>query len=327
MRRLTVIAVVLAALWSAWWWIGATATERGLRAFLSEMEAGGWAVRYDDLRVRGFPSRFDTTAENLVLTAPNGPSFALPFFQTLMLAYAPNRAIAVWPPEWRAGEVVVTSQTLRASLALGASADLPLQRLTVTASPAAVEGSGWTARADEVRAAAEANPAARNGQRIGVLLSGLVLPAFAREVVDPAGRFPERVERLRIDAVIGFDEPWDRHVPTASGPPQPTMVMLNTLDFEWGTLALQAEGTLDLDAAGLPEGRIALRLSGWTDVVALGEELGLIPPQYAPIVRQAMTVLDEMDDDADGIETVLVFEEGRAILGPIPLGPAPRLRY
>ncbi|PRY92621.1 hypothetical protein BCF33_1471 [Hasllibacter halocynthiae] len=327
MRRLTVIVVVLAALWGAWWWVGATATERGLRAFLGRMEAEGWTVRYDGLDTRGFPSRFDTTADGLLLAAPNGPEVSLPFFQTLMLAYAPNRAIAVWPPEWRVGDVVVISDTMRASLALGASADLPLRRLTANAAPVAAEGAGWRASAAEMRAASEASPLARNGQHVGLLLSDLLLPAFAREVVDPSGRFPERVERLHLDAVVGFDRPWDRHTLLSPRLPQPTRLSLDSLSFEWGRLELNAEGALDMDAAGVPTGRVVLRLAGWEDLLALGEELGLVPPDYAPLVRQAMTVLDAMDGGADGIETALVFEGGRATLGPIPLGPAPRLRY
>ncbi|MGR3541338.1 MAG: DUF2125 domain-containing protein [Hasllibacter sp.] len=326
MRRLLALVLVVAALWGVWWALGQTATERGWRAFLEQLEDEGWTVSYGDLATRGFPSRFDTTARDLALIPPAGPAVRLPFFQTLMLAYAPNRAIAVWPPAWTIGPLEVRSETLRASVGVGATPSLPLDRMTAVAERLAVAGDGWALRTAAFSAATERSDEAGNGHRLGLRMRDLLLPEFARGVVDPDGRLPARVDLLRIDAVAGFDAPWDRRAPM-EGWPRPTSLSLEALEFDWGRLRLRAAGALAIDAAGVPEGRIGLTLVGWEDLLALGEATGIVAPEYAPLARQALAVLDGMDSGAEGIETELVFEGGRMTLGPLPLGAAPRLTY
>ena len=325
MRRLLAFVIVAAALWGVWWTLGRAGNERGWQAFLEQLESNGWTVAYDDLATRGFPSRFDTTATDLTLVPPRGPAIAMPFFQTLMVAYTPNRAIAVWPPRWTVGPVAVRSETLRASVAVGANPSLPLDRITAVAEALSVGDGDWTLRAASFNAATERSEAAENGQRLGLRLNDLLLPQFARDVVDPEGRLPARVDGLRLDAVAGFDAPWDRHAPV-QGWPRPVSLSVEALEFDWGALSLRADGPVMFDAAGVPEGRIALSLRGWEDLLALGAATGLVSEDYVPLATQALTVLDGLDD-ADGIETELVFEEGRMILGPLPLGPAPRLTY
>ena len=94
------IALVLAActIWSVFWFMGHRTVHRTISALIQDMQDSGLEVEYADLRVRGYPNRFDTTIDEIEIVDPSsGNGWKSPFFQLLMLSYSTGHLIAVWP--------------------------------------------------------------------------------------------------------------------------------------------------------------------------------------------------------------------------------------
>ncbi len=330
MRRILVIVTALTLLWGGYWWSGALAMERGFRAWLDARAAEGWVASYDSVETHGFPSRFDTTFRGLALQPPDaGWAWRAPLFQTLMLSYLPNRAVAAWPGPQTIltplGRIDVEGERLRASVRLGVATSLPLDELRLEAAGLGVAAeAGWRASAAEASLATVATTAARNGQRLGILLSELRPPSAVRALVDPLGAMPDALDRLHLDADLGFDAPWDRFA-LEDRAPRLTSIALRDARIEWGALALSAEGSVEIGEDGLPRGRIELRVEDWRRLLDLLRATGMVGEGVAPLTERAMEVLAGLSPDADVIEAPLSFQRGFVSFGPIPLGPAPRL--
>ena len=102
MRLLLAVIVIAALGWSAYWVIGQRGLEQGLADWFEARRAEGWVAETSDLRVRGFPNRFDTGFSDLLLADPEtGLAWEAPYFQLSALSYRPNHVIAVWPEEQR----------------------------------------------------------------------------------------------------------------------------------------------------------------------------------------------------------------------------------
>lgn len=330
MRRILVFVLALAAVWGGYWWFGASAMERGFRAWLDARAAQGWVAEYTSVETHGFPSRFDTSFRELALQPPGAAwAWRAPLFQTLMLSYAPNQAVAAWPGRQTvltpAGRIDLVSERMRASVRLGLAPSLPLEEFRAIAEGLVVEGeAGWRLTAAEASLATAATPTAAHGQRLGVLLRDLAPPGAVRALVDPSGAMPEAVERVHLDADLGFDVPWDRFA-LEERAPRLTGVTLREASFAWGDLALSAEGAVRIGADGVPEGRIDLRVANWRRLLDLLRATGVVGADAALLTERAMEVLAGLSPDADVIEVPLSFQQGFVSLGPIPLGPAPRL--
>lgn len=329
MRRILLIVAAMALAWGGYWWTGATAMERGFRGWLDARAAEGWTASYGSVETRGFPSRFDTSFRGLALSPPGALwEWRAPLFQTLMLSYAPNRAVAAWPGPQTvltpAGPIELEGDAMRASVRLGVAASLPLEEFRAVAEALRVEGGAWSLAAEEASLATVETPAAPNGQRIGLRLVGLRPPALMRARIDPLGAMPETLDGLHLDADLGFDAPWDRHA-LEDAAPRLTEIGLRDASFSWGTLALVASGDVEVGADGVPSGRIDVRVEDWRRLLDLLRATGVLGDGLAPLTERAMEVLAGLSPEPDVIEAPLSFQNGFVSLGPIPLGPAPRL--
>ena len=337
MRRILLFAIAAALVWAVYWWSGATAMERGFRAWLDARAAEGWMASYESVETHGFPSRFDTSFRGLALGPPGAPwTWEAPLFQTLMLSYAPNRAVAAWPGPQTvttpAGRIELEAERMRASVRLGVATALPLEEfravaeeLRVRGEPAGLgAGAAWALSAEEASLATVVTPTAPHGQRLGVRLRGVRPPPGVRAIVDPLGAMPDALDGLHIDADLGFDAPWDRHA-LEDRAPRLTEIALRDASLVWGDLTLTARGTLAVDADGVPDGRIALHVKNWRTLLALLQATGVVGERVSPLTERALEVLAGLSPDEAVIEAPLTFRRGLVSFGPIPLGPAPRL--
>lgn len=322
MRRLIVIVLAAALLWSGWWLVGARATKAAFEGWLAaQRDAGG--VAEAQMRVRGYPFRFDTTFTDLTVGEADGWLWSADRFQTLMLAYAPNRAVLAWPGPQRIatplGEVVVEGEAATASIRVGVAADLPLERVALVARDVRADGPAGRVAADELRAAAEREGGPAD-YHLGLFVSRLSLPIFprARAVLPPV------IELMRLDATARLSAPPGRA--SAAAPPELLALEVAEARVDWGGARLVVSGgPIEIGRDGAPYGRLDFRVEEWPRLVEAAIAGGLLPERQGPLAIAALEVLSA--DDAPGtLETELVFEEGRMRLGPIPLGPAPRLQ-
>ena len=327
MIRLIVFLLVGALVWMTWWVFGQVAYEKGLNAWIDQRRTEGWAADVGELKTAGFPNRFDTTLTDLRLADPEtGIAWSAPIVQFLSLAYKPHQVIAVVPEAHRfstpLGAIEIAHEDARASLFLKPETALGLDQAILILTGLQVNAdAGWQTALISGRFAAESVPATVDTYRLGADIEGLTPSAPLRRLLDPARVLPETVEKLRLDAKVAFDKPWDRFA-VEEARPQPTRIELSDLSAEWGTVTFRAVGDLVVDAEGYPEGDVIIRAVEWRRILDMAVASGILPEAaVGPLERG----LDLMSGPRDTLDATLNFRGGFIRLGIIPVAPAPRL--
>ena len=326
MLRLTILVLAGALVWMTWWAFGQIAHEKALTAWIEGRRDDGWVADIATLETAGFPNRFDTTVTGLTLADPEtGVAWSAPEVQFLSLAYKPNEVIAVVPGPHRFSTpdetLEIAHEDARASLFLGASTELPLERARLVVESLDVASSlGWTARAEEARFAAERVAVMENAYRLGAELLGLVPAEPVRALLDPAGLLPETIQTLHLDARVAFDATWDRAAIEVRRP-QPRRIELTDLSARWGDVLFRAAGEVRIDDEGFPEGSLTIRAEEWQKLLDMAVASGLLPETLRPTVETGLGLLS---GGTNRIDAPLDFADGQVRIGLIPLGPAPR---
>jgi len=129
------------------------------------------------------------------------------------------------------------------------------------------------------------------------------------------------LDSARVSARLAFDVPPSL---LGAGPPMLREIALDDLRLIWGTAELSASGTLVITATGQPEGVLTFQLRDWRKILGAAVSLGLLHPDAAVTWESALGNMQAADPDAP-LEIRLSFRDGRARLGPLPIGPAPVL--
>ena len=128
----------------------------------------------------------------------------------------------------------------------------------------------------------------------------------------------------RIDALA--DLTLDRPVTLRETPPAVQAIALREAHIDWGPVKVTGKGEVHADALGFAEGTIELRIAGWRTAYDAARAAGLLPERMAVAVGSVLEHLASRSGEPDSIDLPLVMQQGRMMLGPMPLGPAPRLR-
>ena len=330
MRILIIVIIAACALWGGYWFVGSRAVQAGLSTWLSDQSSNSWMAGYSSLKTRGFPNRFDTTITDLELVNQrSGTAWLAPDFKILALSYRPNHIIAIWPDQQsitlRGEKISVTSKQMVASVAFEPGTSLILDRSSFVLDGLAFSSSrNWAAKIATARLATRQTDGKQFAHDIAIEASGVQPPAALLAQLDPAGAQPTVFDTLKIDVTIEFDAQWDRNS-WRQEPPQVIGLELKNMQAIWGELDLLATGDLTFDARGVPSGRIAIKATNWREMLALGIAAGAVPLGISPTLERALQLLADMSDDPDILEVPLSFQGGFMSVGPIPLGPAPRL--
>lgn len=330
MRILTGLVLIAAALWSGWWFVGSRAEGQAARAFFASQRAQGKTATYSSLGVAGFPNRFDLTVNDIVLGDPAaGVTWRAPFAQLLGLSYNPYHFIAALPHrqqlETPSGTFTLKTRRFEASLRFVPGLAFALREFVAIADGPELDSSrGWSVTARSLRLASRQLPGRQTAQEVGLQADALTPDAGLKSIVDPQGTLPATMQQAYLDAELGFDAPIDRHI--ANRPPRLTDLRVKDAHVAWGPMLLSAQGNLTVNAQGQPEGRITLRAKDWRAMVDMAVATGLIRQQIAPTVRDMLAELSKTSGAPDTVDLPLAFHDGWMSIGPIPLGPAPKLR-
>ncbi|MBS1301316.1 DUF2125 domain-containing protein [Loktanella sp. SALINAS62] len=320
MKTLLVVVLALAALYSGYWVVATRGLDGGLQTAIETAESYGWQVETGTLETSGFPSRFDVTATDLRVQSPMGfVQWQAPMVQTAALSYRPNRVIATLPPVQtvQVGEQALTveSDGLRANFDVAATPSLPFENFTAEAASFDIQSdAGWQVQTGPAVVALRPMGPAINTYAGYISLSDIV-PTI------PLAGAPDVPAQLTADVTAVLDRPLDRLVINA--PALLDRLTINTFDLNWGDLRLAGEGTVDIGADGVPEGRILLQVVNWRDLLTLLDQGGIVPENVLPAVTSGLRMLS---GSSDSLQLPLTFAGGDMMLGPLPLGAAPRLR-
>jgi hypothetical protein len=329
LRRVIGLTAALAIIWSLWWIAGAAALQRGLGAWLEARRAEGWAADAGQIIVTGYPLDFDAALTGLQVADPaTGLAWTAPEFRFVSRAWNPVNVAAFWPgaqviatPEER---IEIASEGMEAALVLfpGPALALSSARARVSAG-SLVSTAGWRARVAEARLDLDRLPGEGDRYDLRFQADAIEPAQPLLDLVDPRGRLPRAIALVAVDATVGFDRPWDRRA-VEERRPQPVSLRLSRLKATWGRLDLEAAGTLAIDTQGIATGEIQVRAVNWREMLALGQENGLVPPDLAGPIEGGLELLAAALGNPETLEVPLGFRNGLIALGPVPLGPAPR---
>lgn len=331
MRYLVGLIIVAFLAYSGWWWLGSTAHERGVELWLDDRRAAGWIADYDTLSVAGYPNRIDTTVTALDLADPrSGWAWSAPFLQVASLSYKPNHVIVTLPDAQRISSLQttynITSEIMRGSIVFVPNTDLTLDRLRLELKNIAVATDQGTATLSAGNFATNRmteGSAPDFAHEIGLDITDLSVPERILRMIDPGKRLPQVMETTHIDVVAAFDKPWDR-LSIEGRKPQLTALRLRDVNAVWGQMMLQAQGRAQVDRDGFLNGEITVRARNWRAMIDLLEDASVIPRDMARTLKRGLGLMAGLGG-GDDLQVPLTFSDGGTYLGPIPLGPAPRI--
>lgn len=325
--RLILWAVLgLGLLWAGYWFVGARQIRLGVAEWFAQQEAAGLTAENQGIAVAGFADRFDLT-----LTAPHledpasGWGWRAPFAQVLAMTWKPWQWIAVLPNSQELitpfGQTLTLGSTrLRASLLSRPDFSLPLERAVIEGESLTLASDlGWRALAEKLVLAAQHDPTRGNALRLGAEVRNLDLPAALTQSLPELGA---RISTLHLDATASFTNP----VTLRLAPSEVTDLTLSAAALTWGPLEISAKGRLTADPQGYATGKIDVSVKNWRILPRLMVALGLVPARNEETVQRGLAFLAKLGPDPETLALPVMFREGVTLLGPLPIGPAPRLQ-
>ncbi len=327
MRVLLWLTVLAAAVYGGYWFFGSRMVLNSTKAALTEMKAAGRAD-FAGVALRGFPSRFDLTIDAPRLSSRDGQvGWQAAFVQVFALSYRPNHLIAVWPDTQTltlgSETLTLASSNLRASASFAAGLTLPLDHAELEGHDLSLSSDfGWSVLADTLILASRQKSEGGQSHELALVLTGLAPGAELRSLIDPMGLHPGKAE-ARLDLTAVFDRTINRTLTATT----PRLIAARGISAQitWGQTSLEASGDLGADARGFVEGRLDLTARNWRDIYGFLQAFGVIDPDFAPLIENGLAEVAKVSGEAEVLKMPLIFGAGQTSLGPIPLGPAPRL--
>jgi len=313
--------------WSGYWFYLSSQIRQGLAQTETRLEAAGWRIEHGEPRIDGWPFRIQVVMDDVEVIAPSGHGLRAPELRTEATAYQLDRWVIVASDGLELGRaakgwVAVEGQALRASLSqlrgtpprvivefdqprftpTEGSEPFPItqaERLIINLMPEAEGRAGVLFDLDA------ATP--RPGGVLARMSENRVFDLSAEGVADQAARLSGATWSEALAA-------WSREGGAL------TEVRLEATaeqDFARGQT-----DRLSADANGRLVGDLQVHLRGGTAPIA-----GLAQaPGVDPRAAAAVAVGAQLTSGFRGETNVLLrFSDGRTIVGPVSLGPAPKV--
>jgi len=331
MRILGILLFLAAGAWSGYWYVGKTAYEAGLTAWMEERRADGWVAEYQALSTGGFPNRFDTEVTALELADPEtGVAWQAPLFRIEAASASPTEITVIWPAEQALSSpnerVTILSETMRAGVRFTPNTSLALEAMVATLEDVTLRSSaGWESGVQNGVFKTDLAEGSLTAHIIAFEATGVTPASHLVDIIDEAGLLPDALETLQLNLIADFDAPWDRAA-IEDRRPQPTALNLGLAKAQWGPLELSATGDIAIDANGRPKGSINIKATEWREMLDMAVASGLLPEDLAPTIERGLELIAGLSGSSSSLNTTLNFRGGLMSLGPIPIGPTPILR-
>ncbi len=328
LRILIAAAAASVLAWSGFWFFFSGVHRSAVENLASGLRSQGKFADYADIRVQGFPNRFDTTVRQPAYFDPDsGFSWNAEFFQILSLSYQPHRMILAWPRRQTiavAGEQIeIQSDKMRASLSLQGISKPDLSAFIAESGPLRLAGSsGWQSRFSEALLAVRRIGDA--GDKIEFGARAAHLPDVF-EGAEPGGWLDSLLSgfsSLEIALILDFDGPYSREL-CAAGRTHLENIRISESSLRWKDGRLAVSGQLAV-SGGRVSGTVTID-PGRPGFAALAskfpEESGMFPFSRRNM-KAAALLLDTFSRGP--IETRL--RDGKLFYRDMPLLAVPEIR-
>ncbi|MCK4712061.1 MAG: DUF2125 domain-containing protein, partial [Marinosulfonomonas sp.] len=274
MRKLIWLAIVFSCLWAGYWFVVAAVLQGGLEKYLPQQHGRNDPIQitYSDLSVRGFPKRFDIHATDITLTgSEKAARWKAPFFRISALSYKPYHITAALPPtqtlRWQGEELQITSDEIEGRVEfLPASffdKALEIERSSFMIRNVAVASSlGWETALNEGSITIARTDATQMHYDLKVTIRAITLPDQMRRLFDPAHLQSGALDSFSLDSTLVFTNPLSL-LATCKNTPDLSEITVKGMAFIWGDVQFLANGRLQIDGNGTPNGTLSLTAHNW----------------------------------------------------------------
>lgn len=328
MRKLIWVCIVLAVMWCGWWVLAMSGAQRAVTA-LSE-GAEGYDIQVDEVVQAGFPFAFKNRLSGVVIAdRTTGVGLSASHIDIETPAYWPGKLTAVLPPApirlihpdgdltWQAAQGV-------AHIDLRPGPALELETARLDAGGWKLGGAGGTIlSAADLAVVLEQSSDQAESYQLSLSSDALTPGGLIRTALQLPNTWPLSFETFEAQMTLGFDRPLDRFA--SDNPPALRALEVQSAQAVWGALRFSADGALEIDGQGVPSGTATLRAQNWRDGLALLIASGVVPAGADVQAETILGMIARMSGDPAHLDVPLTFEGGQMRMGPIPLGPAPRI--
>ena len=324
MRWYMKLLIIAGLGWSGYWFVGAKGQEQLFDNWLETNRANGWIANSTDMRVTGFPNRFDTIITALDLRGPSGNwGWQAERFQVFALSYKPNHIILSWPGKQvitnSEGSLTLEGTKMRGSIELAANSDLTLERLRAEATDLiGISSLGWETRARTATLAFFQDSERDNRYRLGFDLGDVTIPQEYMTAVAQAGQSSGVISRVLISANIDFENAINRDT-LNTGLPQWNALEIEKVELNWGRANLSMTGQLSAGYNGYINGNMNFSVENWQILWTAYKQITVLSPAELALIESALSGLSQ----GNILEFSLRFNNGKAYIGPFAIGNAP----
>jgi hypothetical protein len=322
-----VLAIVLALAWSAGWvWARGQAQSR-MDAAVADLAKAGYQIAWKERDIGGYPFRLDVTLTDAVMHEPSGWGLEAPDLEAEAYMHAPGHWMIAAPQgitfvRPQGGPVAVTGKLIHASLTDLAKRppSLSFEGLGLNFQPGPGALPFFLSAADKVEFHLRAGPDDEGGVFLTVdkgkaRLSGL----FARIAGDKPISIAWNSTLSKISAFSGDNWPDAvRHWSDAGGQMNVRQAGITAGDALIGASA----ATLTVGRDGRLRGELPVSVRQAPRALGAMGDQGLLPRETA---QAAADVAQAREEAGQTAHITLNFQAGRTTLGPVGVGPAPKV--
>lgn len=331
-KVLAAAIVLLIIGWIGWWMFAAGVQKSALEDWMAAQRADGWQAETSSIDVAGFPNRLDATLSDIALANPTeGWAWSAERLAIRQVIYDPTFFVVHFPPESRlavpGARARLTADKMEASLKVADASSVAIERASFDAQlPGLAAEAGWTASAQRItlhlRAAPDAGP--ENTYEFRLDAARLRPPEFLRRLADPAGALPAVIDIVASEGRAALTRPLDRFALEGT-PPGIEQLSLKETRATWGELDFAMNGAIVADTAGFAEGEFDISARNWRQMIDAAVAAGAIPQGMANTLKTGLGFVAGLGGDPDELNVALTLSGGYVRIGPVPIGPAPRL--
>ncbi|MEM1163860.1 MAG: DUF2125 domain-containing protein [Pseudomonadota bacterium] len=329
-KWIVILAVIVVAGWSGWWYLGATGQEKGVAAWLENQRDRGWQAEAEDVSVTGYPFDFNLVARKIALADPRaGWAWTAPELRADSTADTPTRIAISWPTEQTAAvpgdRVSITAEKMETLLDVRPGASMELRQAASEVAALRLNAqTGWKAVAeslsiDLVERGDDIGP--ENSYALDVDAQKVVLPKEIVAQIDPTGWLQPKIDRVTIIGHGAFDAPLDRTV-IEDGVAILRAATIREAGFQWGDMRLVVRGAFEVDPNGFPDGEIEVEAGQWREMMRLLIRSGVLDVSTAEAITQGIEFLTGGGDE---LKATFGLKGGKVRLGPFAIADAPRI--